>query len=82
MKCLLTRVACFVGCSTNGTYINETLIGKGNKRTLTHGDHLSLVMPISNRPDGTTTAAHGDRLTTPLWDFCFLIPQPQIRHMT
>jgi hypothetical protein len=40
-------------CSTNGTYINETLIGKGNKSMLTHGDQLSLVMSVSNRPDGT-----------------------------
>jgi hypothetical protein len=69
MKCLLTRVACFIRCSTNGTYINETLIGKGNERTLTHGDNLSLVMPISNRPDGTTPAAHGDRPMHPFLRF-------------
>ena len=43
----------FAQCSTNGTYINETLIGKGNRRTLTHGDELSLVMSVPNRPDGT-----------------------------
>ena len=39
--------------STNGAYINDTLIGKGNRRTLTHGDELSLVMSVPNRPDGT-----------------------------
>jgi len=40
--------------STNGTYINETLIGKGNRSTLTHGDELSLVMSVPNRPDDPT----------------------------
>jgi len=40
--------------STNGTYINEALIGKGNRGMLTHGDELSLVMSFSNRPDDPT----------------------------
>jgi DNA topoisomerase-2 len=59
----LQRFGFLFGCSTNGTYLNDTLIGKGNKRRLTHGDHLSLVMPISNRPDGTRPTAHGGRPT-------------------
>ena len=62
LMCFLTRGLLF-GCSTNGTYLNDTLIGKGNKRRLTHGDHLSLVMPIANRPDGTRPATHGPPLS-------------------
>jgi hypothetical protein len=48
-----TDTCLFAQCSTNGTYINETLIGKGNRKMLTYGDELSLVMSVSNRPDGT-----------------------------
>lgn len=31
-------------CSTNGVYINHELIGKGNRRSLKHGDEIQLTL--------------------------------------
>lgn len=39
--------------STNGTYINDELIGKGKKRTLMDRDVLSLVLPAANKAEAT-----------------------------
>ena len=61
MRRQLTRL--FAISSTNGTYINEALIGKGNRGMLTHGDELSLVMSFSNRPDGTYNQPPADQST-------------------
>jgi hypothetical protein len=38
--------------STNGTYINEVLVGKGATQTLQEGQELSLVLGVTDRPTG------------------------------
>ena len=37
--------------STNGTFVNEQLVGKNNKLALQHGDEVSLVAPSSQLPN-------------------------------